>query len=45
MSAPEAGIANAQTAANTADQHAMAAGQSADAANSALKRRTTASIP
>jgi OOP family OmpA-OmpF porin len=29
----KAGIANAQTAANTADQHALAAGQSADAAN------------
>ncbi len=29
----QAGIANAQSAANTADQHAMAAGQSADAAN------------
>jgi OmpA-OmpF porin, OOP family len=28
-----AGIAGAQTAANTADQHALAAGQSADAAN------------
>jgi len=29
----KAGIANAQTAANTADQHALAAGQSADNAN------------
>jgi OmpA-OmpF porin, OOP family len=29
----KAGIANAQTAANTADQHALAAGQSADSAN------------
>ena len=29
----KAGIANAQSAANTADQHALAAGQSADAAN------------
>ena len=29
----KAGIANAQSAANTADQHAVAAGQSADAAN------------
>src|SRR5271170_340708 len=29
----KAGIATAQTAANTADQHALAAGQSADAAN------------
>lgn len=29
----KAGIANAQTAANTADQHALAAGQSADTAN------------
>ena len=29
----KAGIANAQTAANTADQHAVAAGQSADTAN------------
>jgi len=29
----QAGIANAQTAADTADQHAAAAGQSADAAN------------
>ncbi len=29
----KAGIAGAQTAANTADQHALAAGQSADAAN------------
>jgi OOP family OmpA-OmpF porin len=29
----QAGIATAQTAANTADQHALAAGQSADAAN------------
>src|SRR5271154_7314851 len=29
----KAGIASAQSAANTADQHALAAGQSADAAN------------
>lgn len=29
----QAGIANAQNSANTADQHALAAGQSADAAN------------
>src|ERR1700735_5790293 len=28
-----AGVANAQTAANTADQHAVAAGQSADGAH------------
>ncbi len=33
-----AGIANAQTAANTADQHAVAAGQSADAANESAKQ-------
>src|ERR1700679_3517796 len=31
------GIAGAQSAANTADQHALAAGQSADAANNAAK--------
>src|SRR5580698_3527521 len=29
----KSGIASAQSAANTADQHALAAGQSADAAN------------
>jgi OOP family OmpA-OmpF porin len=33
----QSGIASAQGAANTADQHAMAAGQSADAANSSAK--------
>jgi OOP family OmpA-OmpF porin len=33
----KSGIAGAQSAANTADQHAMAAGQSADAANSSAK--------
>jgi OOP family OmpA-OmpF porin len=33
----KSGIASAQSAANTADQHALAAGQSADAANSAAK--------
>lgn len=34
----KAGVANAQTAANTADQHAVAAGQSADAANQAAQQ-------
>lgn len=33
----KAGVANAQTAANAADQHALAAGQSADAANASAK--------
>ncbi len=33
----KSGIAGAQTAANTADQHAMAAGQSANAANSSAQ--------
>jgi OmpA-OmpF porin, OOP family len=34
----KAGVANAQTAANTADQHAVAAGQSADAANQSAQQ-------
>jgi OOP family OmpA-OmpF porin len=33
----KSGIANAQNSANTADQHALAAGQSADAANTSAK--------